>query len=60
MGNQKTGSQEMGTCNFCRAEKPVLRQYLHAKNKPAVGDGFEYISYCQECGLREEVLDKQN
>jgi hypothetical protein len=50
------GSQEINTCAFCRTDKPVLRAYLHAKNKPAVGDGFDFIYYCAECGLKENVL----
>jgi len=54
--NKECGSQEIGTCSFCRAEKPVMRQYLHAKNKPKVGDGFDFIRYCADCGLSEIVL----
>jgi len=48
-------SQEVATCSFCRADKPVLRQYLHAKHKPAVGDDFTFIKYCADCDLLEEV-----
>lgn len=47
---------ETNTCNFCRAETQVVRQYLHAKNKPMVGDGFAYIYYCKDCGLLEDVI----
>lgn len=48
-------NQEYGTCDFCRADKPLMRQYLHAKNKPAVGDGFSITRYCEECGLLEKI-----
>jgi len=48
-------AQEMGTCNFCRKETTVLRQYLHAKNTPSIGNGFEIVWYCNDCGLLEEV-----
>ena len=51
-------AQEINTCSFCRADKPVLRQYLHAKNKPAVGDGFSFVYYCNECGLAETVIQQ--
>ena len=50
-------AQEINTCSFCRAERPVLRQYLHAKNKPTVGDGSDFIYYCDECGIKERVID---
>ena len=50
-------TSETNTCSFCRRETEVLRQYLHAKNKPTVGDGFVYIYYCSECGLKEDILD---
>lgn len=46
---------EINTCAFCRAVTNVSRQYLHAKNKPKVGDGFDYIYYCNDCGLLETV-----
>ena len=39
------------------------RQYLHAKNKPKTGDGFDFIYYCNECGIKEvftENYTKQN
>ena len=48
-------SAEFATCAFCRNETSVSRQYLHAKNKPQVGDGFDFIRYCNECGLKEIV-----
>lgn len=44
---------EINTCDFCRSETTVERQYLHAKNKKDIGDGFRYIYYCKECGLAE-------
>ena len=50
---------EYGTCAFCRADKPLTRQYLHAKNKPTVGDGFVLIRYCVECGLLERVSSRK-
>lgn len=54
-------NQESNKCSFCREIKPVLRQYLHAKNKPAnenVADGFIFIYYCNDCGLRETVINE--
>lgn len=53
-------NSEHNTCAFCRKETSVARQYLHAKNKPSTGDGFHYIYYCGECGLKETVLDNNN
>lgn len=44
---------ETNTCAFCRNVTEVNRQYLHAKNKPMVGDGFDFIRYCNDCGLLE-------
>lgn len=49
-------TQEINTCSFCRNVTSVRRQYLHAKIKPMVGDGFDYIYYCNECGLLEYDL----
>ena len=46
---------EQNTCDFCRQETQVSRQYLHAKNKPVVGDGFAFIYYCNDCGLLEKI-----
>lgn len=46
---------EQNTCAFCRAVTQVSRQYLHAKNKPLVGDGFDFIYYCNDCGLLETI-----
>ncbi len=57
---EKRESQELNTCNFCRAERPVMRQYLYAKNKPIVGDGFDFIYYCADCGLKEMVIGKND
>lgn len=59
MEQKKNKSQEVNSCSFCRAETAVSRAYLHALNKPKVGDGFAFIYYCAECGLREEILDKR-
>lgn len=53
-------NSEQNKCAFCRKETGVARQYLHAKNKPTTGDGFDYIYYCGECGLRETVSDNNN
>lgn len=53
-------AQEMNTCSFCRAETSVTRQYLRAKNKPMVGDGFTFVYYCSDCGLRETILDSSS
>ncbi len=53
-------NQEVDTCDFCRAERPVLRQYLNAKNKPIVGDGFVFIRYCNDCGLAEEIIESSS
>lgn len=50
---------ETNTCAFCRNETTVLRQYLHAKNKPVVGNGFTYIYYCGKCGLEEDIDGKK-
>lgn len=47
-------NQEKNTCAFCRVDKPVLRKYLHAKNKPQVGDGFVFIYYCGECKIKKD------
>lgn len=52
-------NQEQNICAFCRNTTIVSRQYLHAKNKPMVGDGFTFIFYCQECDLAEKVLPPQ-
>lgn len=46
-------NSETNTCAFCRNVTEVNRQYLHAKNKPLVGDGFAFILYCNDCGLLE-------
>lgn len=46
---------EINTCDFCRNETEVNRQYLHAKNTPLVGDGFDFIRYCNDCGLLEII-----
>jgi len=48
-------SAERNTCDFCRADTSVSRQYLHAKNTPKVGDGFAFIYYCNDCGLLETI-----
>jgi len=53
MNTKHTG--ELATCDFCRAEAPVLRKYLRRANKDRkIGDGFTITKYCQECGLEEE------
>lgn len=48
-------NSEINTCAFCRAVTEVSRQYLHAKNKPSVGDGFDFIYYCDDCGILEII-----
>ena len=53
-------NQEQGTCDFCRNVTSVARQYLHAKNKPTVGDGFTFIRYCYPCGLLEYLATPDN
>lgn len=49
-------NQELNKCSFCKQQKPVNRQYLHAKNPQDSGDGFDFIYYCSDCGLKEIVL----
>lgn len=51
-------NQEINTCDFCRKEKAVSRQYLHAKNHfQSSGDGFKFIYFCADCGLKEFIFN---
>ena len=36
------GSQEVGTCDFCRAETGVMRKYLYAKNIHALNYLYDF------------------
>lgn len=50
-------TQEFHKCSFCGESKPVLRQYLHAKNprpfEETGTDPFTITWYCQDCGIED-------
>lgn len=52
-------TQEQNICSFCGEIKPVLRQYLHAKNTSHIDTNkhtpFTITYYCNDCGLEEVV-----
>lgn len=54
-------NQEINKCDFCGEIKPVLRQYLHAKNKEHIDTNkhtpFKITFYCEQCGIEEKVFD---
>lgn len=49
--------QEKAKCAFCGESKGVHRQYLHAKRRQKIGNGFNFIYYCDDCGLLETVSE---
>lgn len=49
-------NQESNKCSFCKEIKPVLRQYLHPKNKIENKNESVIIYYCNDCDLLEYNL----